>query len=172
MSYETLMVQLELGRSNKAPLGVVRDLAKRMGAVVNGVAAAQPIQTAVAAEGFYGGDLVLEDTKELEAEAKVAENEFHAVLNGGEIGRDWTLSVTPFPLSERIAGAAANADLMVVGVAQNGEGNAWGWLNSITEAVDHHARAKSDARKLDSILFGAGEKLKAKALGEALELVV
>jgi len=121
MSYETLMVQLELGRSNKAPLSVARDLAKRMGAVVNGVAAAQPIQTAVAAEGFYGGDLVLEDTKELEAEAKVAENEFHTVLNGGGIGRDWTLSVTPFPLSERIAGAAGNADLMVVGVAQNGE---------------------------------------------------
>jgi len=66
---------------------------------------------------------------------------------------------------ELFRGAAVGSELPGV------KGTAWGWLNSITEAVDHHARAKSDARKLDSILFGAGEKLKAKALGEALELV-
>ena len=124
MSYETLMVQLELGRSNAAPLGVARDLARRMGAVVSGVAAAQPIQTAVAAEGFYGGDLVLEDTKAIEAEAKTAENEFRAAMNGDVEGRDWTMAVTRFPLSERVAGAAANADLMVAGIAQNGEDDA------------------------------------------------
>lgn len=50
------------------------------------------------------------------------------------------------------------------------EGSAWGWVNSVTEMVDHHGRAKNDSRRLDAILFGPGEKLKAKALGMALEL--
>ena len=121
MSYETLMVQLELGRPNTAPLGVARDLARRMGAVVNGVAAAQPIQTGMAAEGFYGGEIVIEDTKAIEEEAAVAEKEFHAALNGTVVHPDWTVMLTRFPLSERIAGATANADMVVVGVAQNGE---------------------------------------------------
>jgi phage/plasmid-like protein (TIGR03299 family) len=66
---------------------------------------------------------------------------------------------------ELFRGAAVGSELPGV------QGTAWGWLNSVTEAVDHHAKSKSDARKLDSILFGAGEKLKATALGQALELV-
>lgn len=123
MSYETLMVQLELGRSNAAPLGVAHDLAKRMGAVVTGVAAAQPIQTAIAAEGYYGGDIVIEDTKAIEAEAAAAEKEFHAAMNGCVAHPDWTMAVTRFPLSERIADASANADVVVVGVAQNDRNN-------------------------------------------------
>lgn len=121
MSYETLMVQLELGRTNAAPLSVARDLAKRMGAVVSGVAAAQPIQTGMAAEGFYGGEIVIEDTKAIGEEAGVAEKEFHDALNGGVAHPDWTMALTRYPLSERIANATANADVVVVGVAQNGE---------------------------------------------------
>lgn len=124
MSYEILMVQLELGRSNAAPLGVARDLAKRMGAVVSGVAAAQPLQTAVAAEGFYGGDIVIEDTKAIAEQAETAEKEFHAALNGCVVHTDWTMAVTRLPLSERIAAAAGNADVMVVGVAKQGQDNA------------------------------------------------
>jgi len=126
MSYETLMVQLELGRSNAAPLGVARDVARRMGAVVSGIAAAQPIQTAVAAEGFYGGDLVIEDSQAIEVEAKTAEGEFRAAMNGDAESRDWTVAVTRFPLSDRVAAAASDADLVVVGVAQNGEGDGCG----------------------------------------------
>jgi nucleotide-binding universal stress UspA family protein len=124
MSYETLMVQLELGRSNAGPLGVARDLAKRMGAAVSGVAAAQPLQIAMAAEGYYGGDLVIEDTKLIEAEAKKAEQEFQAAMTGCAAHPDWMVAVTRFPLAERIAEATGNADLLVVGVAENGKDNA------------------------------------------------
>jgi len=123
MSYETLLVQLELGRSNEAPLGVARDLARRMGATVSGVAAAQPIQTAVAAEGFYGGEIVIEDTKLIEADAAKAEKEFHAALNGAVAHPDWTMAVTRFPLSDRVADASANADVVVVGVVSNDKSN-------------------------------------------------
>ena len=48
-------------------------------------------------------------------------------------------------------------------------GTAWGWLNGLTEYVDHEARARgTDAERqqnrLDSALWGRGDKLKQDAL--------
>jgi phage/plasmid-like protein (TIGR03299 family) len=40
----------------------------------------------------------------------------------------------------------------------------WGWLNAVTEYVDHHAQAHSADNRLDSALFGRGDTLKARAL--------
>jgi phage/plasmid-like protein (TIGR03299 family) len=51
-------------------------------------------------------------------------------------------------------------------------GTAWGLLNSITEFVDHHRRARSEDNRRDSAWFGPGAALKAKAWDEALKLVV
>lgn len=39
----------------------------------------------------------------------------------------------------------------------------WGWLNAVTEYVDHHARARSDENRLVSALWGPGDDLKNKA---------
>ncbi|SAI72952.1 phage/plasmid-like protein [Bordetella ansorpii] len=50
-------------------------------------------------------------------------------------------------------------------------GTAWGLVNSITEYVDHHRRARSDDHRLDAAWFGAGATLKQKAWDEALKLV-
>ncbi|VFR21467.1 Mycobacteriophage Barnyard protein gp56 [plant metagenome] len=50
-------------------------------------------------------------------------------------------------------------------------GTAWGLLNSVTEYVDHHRRARSSGHRLDAAWFGAGAALKQKALDEALKLV-
>lgn len=50
-------------------------------------------------------------------------------------------------------------------------GTAWGLLNSVTEYVDHHRRARSSDHRLDAAWFGAGAALKQKALNEALKLV-
>jgi phage/plasmid-like protein (TIGR03299 family) len=50
-------------------------------------------------------------------------------------------------------------------------GTAWGLLNSITEYVDHHRRARSTDHRLDAAWFGAGATLKQKAWDEALRLV-
>lgn len=122
MSYSTLMVQLELGRSNEAPLGVAHALAKRLHVPVTGIASAQPIQTAVMADGFYAGDVVREDSDWIEQEAKVAQEEFRKALDGHPEGLDWSMSVTHQALSERIASAAATADLLVVGADQKGDG--------------------------------------------------
>ena len=121
MGYSTLMVQLELGRSNAAPLGVARDLATQLQVPVTGLACAQPIQTAVMADGFYSGDMVREDTDCIEQEGRTAEEEFRKRMAGHSQAVDWSMAVTTYPLSERIAAATATADLLVVGVDQKGD---------------------------------------------------
>jgi len=42
---------------------------------------------------------------------------------------------------------------------------AWGWLNAVTEFVDHHSRTRSVENRQASSLWGQGDALKAKALG-------
>lgn len=49
-------------------------------------------------------------------------------------------------------------------------GTAWGWVNSVTEYVDHHQRATSTENRLNSAWFGPGEQLKARALELATAL--
>jgi len=50
-------------------------------------------------------------------------------------------------------------------------GTAWGLLNSVTEFVDHHRRARSADHRLDAAWFGQGAALKHKAWEEALKLI-
>lgn len=50
-------------------------------------------------------------------------------------------------------------------------GTAWGLLNSVTEYVDHHRRARSDDHRLDAAWFGQGAQFKQRAWDEAMKLV-
>ncbi len=50
-------------------------------------------------------------------------------------------------------------------------GTPWGWLNSVTEYVDHGMRAKSDSHRLNNNLFGTGDAIKNTAREMALEYV-
>jgi phage/plasmid-like protein (TIGR03299 family) len=50
-------------------------------------------------------------------------------------------------------------------------GTAWGLINSVTEFVDHHRRARSDDHRRDAAWFGQGAQIKQKAWEEVLELV-
>jgi phage/plasmid-like protein (TIGR03299 family) len=51
------------------------------------------------------------------------------------------------------------------------KGTAWGLVNSVTEFVDHHRRARSADHRLDAAWFGQGAAIKEKAWEEALSLV-
>ena len=50
-------------------------------------------------------------------------------------------------------------------------GTAWGLLNSVTEYVDHHRRARSDDHRRDAAWFGQGAQIKQRAWDEAIRLV-
>lgn len=51
------------------------------------------------------------------------------------------------------------------------EGTFWGWVNAVTEYVDHHAQAQSDNNRLNSAWFGKGDDLKTSAVEIALATV-
>jgi len=50
-------------------------------------------------------------------------------------------------------------------------GTAWGLLNSVTEFVDHHRRARSDDHRRDAAWFGSGTQIKQRAWDEVMRLV-
>lgn len=50
-------------------------------------------------------------------------------------------------------------------------GTAWGLMNSVTEYVDHHRRARSDDHRRDAAWFGQGAQLKQRAWNEVMQLV-
>lgn len=56
-----------------------------------------------------------------------------------------------------------------MGSAMDGaHGTQWGWLNAVTQYVDHDARATSIDNRLNSAWFGRGNDLKTKAMEMAM----
>ncbi|MGD7291095.1 DUF932 domain-containing protein [Ralstonia pseudosolanacearum] len=68
-------------------------------------------------------------------------------------------------VQELFAGRGKGADMA------SAAGTAWGLLNSVTEFVDHHRRARSEDNRTDSAWFGAGAALKQKAFDEAMKFI-
>jgi len=50
------------------------------------------------------------------------------------------------------------------------QGTAWGWLNAVTEYVDHAGRARTPSARLDSAWFGKGNEIKQCALQMAVQM--
>jgi phage/plasmid-like protein (TIGR03299 family) len=60
---------------------------------------------------------------------------------------------------------------LIGGDMAGGAGTAWGWLNAVTQHVDHAARARSAENRLNSAWFGDGAIMKRTARDLALALV-
>ncbi|MDR3534059.1 MAG: universal stress protein [Rhodopila sp.] len=115
MSYATLMVHLELGRSNAALLKIAGDLAERLQAAVIGIAACQPIRI-IYNDGYVPAEVIEQDRQEIDDEIKAAEAEFHTALDGRIAALEWRSATTYASLSEYLAQEARCADLIITGV--------------------------------------------------------
>lgn len=116
MTYGTLMVHLELGRSNAGLLQIAGDLAERFHASVIGIAACQPMQI-VYGDGFISGDIYEQDRQELDKEMKAAEAEFRSALQTRAVTLEWRSTVMFTLLSDYLAREARSADLIITGIA-------------------------------------------------------
>jgi nucleotide-binding universal stress UspA family protein len=115
MTYATLMVHLELGRSNARLLRVAGDLAQQFEATLIGIAACQPMPMYYA-EG-YSGDMLEEDRVEMARQIRAAEDEFRTVLHGVVADVEWRSTVAFGLVTDYLACEARAADLILTGVA-------------------------------------------------------
>ena len=51
------------------------------------------------------------------------------------------------------------------------QGTAWGWLNAVTEYIDHEFRSRTADRRLELAWFGQGGQIKERAREVAMEMV-
>jgi nucleotide-binding universal stress UspA family protein len=116
MTYATLLLHLELGRSNAGLLRIAGDLAERFHASVIGVAACKPMQM-LYGDGYVSGALIEQDRDEVARELKQAEGEFRGALATRVEKLVWRSTVTYGLLPEYLASEARCADLIVTGVA-------------------------------------------------------
>jgi nucleotide-binding universal stress UspA family protein len=116
MTYATLMVHLQPGRSNAGILAIARDLAERLHAGIIGIAACQPMQI-VEGDGYVPADLVQADRDEIEKEIKTAEMEFRSAFQTRGAPVEWRSAVMFGSLADYIAGQARCADLVITSAA-------------------------------------------------------
>lgn len=115
MTYATLMVHLQPGRSNAAVLALTRQLADRFNAAVIGIAAMQPMQLN-AGDGLMAGDVYELERNEIEREIGKAEMEFRRVMGPTVVDVGWRSESLMTSLADYMAREARSADLFVTAV--------------------------------------------------------
>ena len=116
MTYSTLMVHLQLGRSNAGLLQIAGDLAHRFQAGVIGIVACQPMQLLYSAGAYVPDEVFEQDRTQDEAELKAAEAEFHTAFDSHSGVMEWRSTVTYGLLTEYLSCEARSADLFITGV--------------------------------------------------------
>lgn len=67
------------------------------------------------------------------------------------------------PLVSAVGTLAVTGRDLIGGNMAGVNGTTWGWLNAVTQYVDHMARTKSDSHRLNNAWFGKGDELKQRA---------
>lgn len=114
MSYKTILVHLELGRSNEGLLAISSSIADKFQADVIGVAVCQPIRISYDV-AYVSGEVYEEDRKEIKKQIDAAEQQFREAFSDHTKILDWRTSVSYSPLSDYIADQARAADLVITG---------------------------------------------------------
>lgn len=122
MTYSTIIVNLEAGRSNLHVLQAAKDVADRFEATIIGSAACMPIQTFYA-DGYSSAGLFEDDHKAIETDLAHAEAEFHAAV-GNARAHVWRSAVSNETLADDLARQACRADLILLAGASAGPANA------------------------------------------------
>lgn len=112
MTYRTILVNLEAGRSNTHLLDAAKQVAERFQATVIGSTACAPIQL-LYGDGQAYGDIFEQDNKEIELEINVAEAEFRDAFGNQPCVLDWRSAVLMTSLSDHLAQEASRADLIL-----------------------------------------------------------
>jgi nucleotide-binding universal stress UspA family protein len=118
VTYTTLMVHLELGRSNAALLKVAASVAETFHAGVIGIAACQPMRAAYS-DAAVPGEIIEQDRDDIAKEIEAAESEFRSALDAGAHAVEWRSGVAFGSLSGYLAHQARCADLVVTCVDHN-----------------------------------------------------
>ncbi len=117
MEYRSLLVHLELGRSNKHLLQVAGELSERFDARVVGVAACAP-PVMIYGEIGLAGEAWVEERGEIERQVGEAESEFRDAFRDRTVDLDWRATKDFADLAKCISRQARTADLVVTAVAQ------------------------------------------------------
>jgi nucleotide-binding universal stress UspA family protein len=116
VTYATLMVHLELGRSNAQLLQLAGEIAERCHAGVLGIAACPPVQI-VGGEGYFSAESFEQDRTELAKEMREAEAQFRDTLQTRAVALEWRSTTDYASLSDYLAHETRSADLVISGIA-------------------------------------------------------
>jgi nucleotide-binding universal stress UspA family protein len=124
MQYRTLLVHLEVAETNRAVLGVARELASRFDAAVTGIACCQPVQM-LYNDGYVSGDVIEQDRADIESGLGAAQAEFRDAFAGVSNRISWRDAVTLRALHDFVATEARCADLVMTGAVRGGMLHDW-----------------------------------------------
>ncbi|MGB7816331.1 MAG: universal stress protein [Methylotenera sp.] len=116
MTYQTVMVHLQLGRSNKALLKIASDFADNFHTDMIGIAAGQPTQM-LYGQGYALLDFLNQEHEKITKEIAEAEAAFQTAFKGYSRTNEWRSTVTLGSLSEYIVGEARSADIIITEIA-------------------------------------------------------
>lgn len=124
MTYTTLMVHLEPGRSNAGVLNITSDLAERYRANVIGIVACQPMQL-VEGDDELPAVLIEANRLEIARELKEAEAEFRSTIKTSAQKLQWRAMACFENLSAYISHEARCADLIITKVPESDLLDGW-----------------------------------------------
>jgi nucleotide-binding universal stress UspA family protein len=117
MTYASVMVNLNPGKSNAAVLNVAGDLSERLHARVIGISAGQ-LSTNLYSDGYVAGSLIDQDRADLERLVQSAEAEFRHALHNRAERIEWRGAVSFASTVAYVTSEARSADLLVTGTGK------------------------------------------------------